>query len=239
MTRIFNPAIYPRNTPHTFWAPLVGLFTGCRASEICQTRVQDFKEVDGILCVKFTSEGSRQSVKSASSERLVPLHPKLRALGLERYIEDVRKAGGVYLFEYLGNNINGMGDAAGKSFGLYIRNLGIEAETGRKTLHSFRDTVINEMKRRHVAIDKRRQFSGHADDSVESESYTNEFEQRALAEFIHPVLSWSFPLPAPYQSGEFLPFWIKAQANAESDRRHQISAAEREKRNGKKPQGKR
>jgi integrase len=232
LAKIFNPATYPRTLPHAFWAPLVALFTGCRVSEICQARVDDFMEIDGILCVLFTAGGRRQSVKTDASERLVPLHPKLRAMGLEKYIDDVRSQGEQYLFGYLGTVVNGMGDAASKRFTPYIKQLGIEAEVGRKTIHSFRDTVLSELKRKGVPADKRHQFVGHADDSVEAMAYTDEHEQLALVHTIHPVLSWDFALPAPYKSGEFTPYLIHNFAKAEKDKRHASAKIERLRRNG-------
>jgi hypothetical protein len=131
--------------------------------------------------------------------------------------------------------VNGMGDAASKRFSDYLSILQIESEVGRKTMHSFRDTVLSELKRKGVPADKRHQFAGHADDSVEAMAYTDEHEQLALVDTIHPVLSWDFALPAPYESGEFTPYLIKNFAKAEKAKRHEAAEIERLKRNGQMP----
>ena len=67
----------PESPPH-FYVPLIALFSGQRQNEICQQTVDDIVEIDGVHCfiVKAdTALGKR--VKTASSERVIPVHPAL------------------------------------------------------------------------------------------------------------------------------------------------------------------
>ena len=59
------------------WVPFLDAYTGARVSELCQLRREDILQVDGIWCMKMDPEAG--SLKTASSERLVPLHPALVA----------------------------------------------------------------------------------------------------------------------------------------------------------------
>ena len=74
-----------------FWLPLIGLFSGMRLSEIAQLRLADIRERQGVPCfaVEHTSE---TSAKTASGERLVPIHDELLRLGvLDRVAEMARR----------------------------------------------------------------------------------------------------------------------------------------------------
>jgi len=62
---------------------LLGAYSGARLSEICQLRVQDIAEVNGIWCMKIVPEAG--SVKTAGSERIVPLHPAVIEAGFLQY----------------------------------------------------------------------------------------------------------------------------------------------------------
>jgi len=59
-------------------------YTGARVNEICQLRVQDINLAEGYLVI--TDEGQGQVLKTANSSRIIPLHPKLYELGIERYV---------------------------------------------------------------------------------------------------------------------------------------------------------
>jgi len=76
---------------HKFWVPLIGLFSGMRLSEICQLRLDDIRERQGIVC--FAVENTAEtSTKTESGERLVPIHEELLRLGvLDRVAEMARR----------------------------------------------------------------------------------------------------------------------------------------------------
>jgi integrase len=65
------------------WLPLLGAYSGARLSEICQLRVQDITEVNGIWCMKILPEAG---LKTAGSERVVPLHPAVIEAGFLQFV---------------------------------------------------------------------------------------------------------------------------------------------------------
>jgi integrase len=69
------------------WVPLLGAYSGARLSEICQLRADDIAEVNGIWCMKIVPEAG--SVKTAGSERIVPLHPAVIEAGFLQYVSNL------------------------------------------------------------------------------------------------------------------------------------------------------
>ncbi len=78
----YAPAHSPK--PNQYWLPLMGFYTGARFNELCQLYTDDVLTIYGIACIRIRATRSDQKLKTASSERLVPLHSKLLALGLKR-----------------------------------------------------------------------------------------------------------------------------------------------------------
>ncbi len=61
LNTIFNaPEYMTFDKPYKFWLPILGLYTGARLNEICQLKLEDIKEIEGMLC--FDIHGDRRSV---------------------------------------------------------------------------------------------------------------------------------------------------------------------------------
>lgn len=141
---IFAPKNFATLTRlHTRWACLIALHTGARLNEICQAAVEDFCVRDGFHCFNITDMGPEQKLKNEVSKRLIPLPQALIDAGLLEYIK--RQKPGRIFPKLKTDGDNGPGDAVTKAFGRYLDKLGIEARTGRKSFHSFRDTMIQAM----------------------------------------------------------------------------------------------
>jgi integrase len=99
----------PRNA--RFWIPLVGLFCGLRLNEVCQLDVADIRVVDQIICFAITASAETgqtdKRLKTASSERLIPVHPELLAFGFMNFVERRRREGEVKLFAEVGMGATG------------------------------------------------------------------------------------------------------------------------------------
>lgn len=76
---IFGDSGKSKREGSRYWIPIVTLM-GLRLSEILQLRPEDVREEDGTMVLHVRAGGGR-SVKTASSERLVPIHPRLIELG--------------------------------------------------------------------------------------------------------------------------------------------------------------
>lgn len=81
-----------------YWLPLLALMTGARQAEICQLRVDDVIQRDGVWLLDINEDGEAKSVKSAAGERWVAIHSKLIELGFLAHVETMRKAGESLVF---------------------------------------------------------------------------------------------------------------------------------------------
>lgn len=88
-----------------FWVPLIALFSGMRMNEICQLDVADIRRLDGVDCFIVTgrSHGGTddKKVKTSTSERFIPIHPRLTELGFLDFVGERRRSGSVKLFPEL------------------------------------------------------------------------------------------------------------------------------------------
>jgi integrase len=77
------------------WAPLLALFQGARRTEVIQLLVHDIaQDADtGLWTVRFDREDDKR-VKTMSSIRRVPVHPKLVSLGFLDFVQERRDAMG-------------------------------------------------------------------------------------------------------------------------------------------------
>ncbi|WP_252865693.1 site-specific integrase [Brevundimonas diminuta] len=93
LQRLFN-ALAPMalgDQPWRFWIPALALYSGARAGELAALRRADLVMIDGVQCMRFTEfdeTGRRvegRKLKTAASERTVPLHPAVEA-GMMNYV---------------------------------------------------------------------------------------------------------------------------------------------------------
>lgn len=194
LKRIFNPDTYrTMRGDHLKWAPLMGLYMGARVSEIAQLHVRDFIQIDHIKCVLIRADSDGQSLKTASSERLVPLHPDLLALGLWDRAERLHAKGHERLFPDMRiDSRAGAGNAVTKGFSYYLTKIQVTArrEAGIVGFHSFRKTVIQTLQGSGLSSERRRALVGHEPgDDVHTADYMRPWTASELAAFF-PELKW-------------------------------------------------
>jgi len=156
LRRIFNAPIYTgcRDDGHgyavvgnriasgaRYWVPLIALLSGMRLNEVCQMDVTDVRACGGVICFVITERslsGSRdKSLKTKSSERLVPLHPKLLSLGLMAFVEKKAVSGASKLFDDLPLGKRGFRSVAfSRWFSRFL--ISADASSTRTCFHSFR-----------------------------------------------------------------------------------------------------
>ena len=147
--------------PHTRRAFAIALFTGARVGEIAQLRVDNFEVVDGVDCMTFQGE-----LKTKASKRRIPIHPELLRLGLLDWVKEQKNRGQVRLFPTVKlDGKSGKGNAISKGASKLLRTLDIrpKGENTRLGMHSFRDTVIQELQgSEDLKEERRRAYAGHA-----------------------------------------------------------------------------
>lgn len=169
-----------RKHPWRYWLPLLGRATGARLEELCQLRVDDFIEQQGMQCIRIDDSREGQNLKNSSSRRFLPLHPSLIEQGLLQYADSVRANGDDRLFPKLEAVRGKLGHAASKWFGRYKAKLGITDP--RKTFHSFRHTFIDDLRDAGVQDSLIKRMVGHEDNSVTFGIYGSRIPIKAMAE---------------------------------------------------------
>lgn len=153
-----------------YWLPLLGLFTGARLGELAGLMVPDVQtdEETDITILNITDdENQGKRLKTASSRRVIPVHPELVRLGFLQLAEERRRLDGeaAMLFPLLTLSARGSrGDAWSKWFGRYIRGLGISS--GSRVFHSFRHNFKDALRAAGVGEDVNDFLTGHAGGGV-------------------------------------------------------------------------
>ena len=171
--------------PERFWVPLIAMYSGMRLGEICQLQVEDITSSDGILCFDINQEGDRR-LKNEASRRKTPVHPKLLELGLLPYLELLRKNNCDRLFPLLQqHSVNGYGHQLGKWFTTFNRRY--ITQDPKKTFHSIRHSVANELKQLKVPGEVISELLGHKVDSITMNRYGKRYRPEVLLEAIEQL----------------------------------------------------
>lgn len=173
--------------PNQYWLPLLGLYTGARLNELCQLRLEDVVVVNGIDCLHIRQGSADQKIKTDSSERLVPVHSRLKALGFLEYVERLRSEGQVRVFpELTRHKKHGYSAAPSKWFARVRAQLGFE---GKKDFHSFRHTLADHLKQKGVSEALVGGILGHQTGGITFSRYGKDFRPEVLAPVVE-MIEW-------------------------------------------------
>ncbi|WP_183360561.1 site-specific integrase [Geomonas limicola] len=170
--------------PYQYWLPLMGLFTGARIEELCQLHLDDIRHEGELWVIDINAKGDKK-LKTLSSCRVIPMHPRLVDFGLLEYAKSLRKKGHIRLFPELKKRRDGYSQDASRWFTRYRMRCGVTGE--RKTFHSFRHTVINHLKQRGEVKEKIAAICGHKDESITTGLYGKPYEPAALVSVIEAL----------------------------------------------------
>ena len=154
MTRVFSSPDFlsQRHGKHEagearYWVPLLCLFHGTRSNEVAGMLVSDVENADGIDLLNVRGNSLRV-LKTKNSERQVPLHQKLIALGFLEFVAKRRQqAPDGPLFAGLSRNSNGsMADGIGKWWQRFVADIlgaaPANGATGARGIHSLRHSWV-------------------------------------------------------------------------------------------------
>ncbi len=129
-----------------YWLPLIGLFSGMRLGEIAQLLIKDVETMHGEWVMRVTAEGDDEKrVKTESSQRIVPVHSRLIALGFLDHHAAIRASGGKRLFPEIKPDARGFfSGAPSKFFNGYMRSIGIK--THSTAFHSLRHNFADRLR---------------------------------------------------------------------------------------------
>ncbi len=180
-----------------FWVPLIGLFSGLRMNEICQLEVGDIQRIDDITCFKVAAglneDGHKKRVKTAASERLVPVHDDLIRFGFLAFVEAQRSTGEAGLFPELPlGHLGYRSTSLSKWFSRFL--LSSEAAAPLTCFHSFRHNFRDGLREAKVDRERSMILGGWTTDgksSAVADNYGSGYPVNVLAEALNSV---RFPL---------------------------------------------
>ncbi|MFS8159545.1 MAG: tyrosine-type recombinase/integrase [Candidatus Roizmanbacteria bacterium] len=165
--------------PERYWIPMIGLYSGMRLDEICQLHIEDIVELDKIKCININESGDKK-LKTQSSERIVPIHPKLVELGLIKYVDSQRASGKTRLWENLKKGRDGYSHDFGKWYQRFNRQE--ITKNPKRVFHSLRHTLANNLKQKGVQEVVIAEILGHSVDSMTMSRYGKRYEPKVLLE---------------------------------------------------------
>jgi integrase len=147
------------------WVPWLCAYSGARLAEVCQLRKEDIRLIEGVWCMAFDPEAG--SLKTRSSERVIPIHPAVLETGFLVFVE---QSGPGPLFPTLEPDRFGRRGGTGtKILGRWVRSLGL-TDVRVSPSHSWRHRFITQARRHQLAPDVTNAVTGHARKSV-ADSY--------------------------------------------------------------------
>ncbi|EOV1171504.1 tyrosine-type recombinase/integrase [Vibrio fluvialis] len=154
-----------------YWIPMLLLHSGARVSEICQLDTTDIKCIDNIWCIDINTNGQDKRLKSASSKRLVPLHPKLIENGFLRYAQNrfENRQQKLFSFKPIGAYKDWSKTFVNR-FSKILDDIGF-MPSNRPTLHSLRHTFVDELQQNGIAENLVADLVGHTKTNLTFDRY--------------------------------------------------------------------
>ena len=184
LNAIFGSGVYANGERPTqgrgeaaYWIPLLALFTGARMEELGQLRPDDVgqrtypdpdgNEQQGWFLNLVESDGENGTeLKTAESERLIPLHSELERLGFVAFAQAMKDEGRDRLFHQLTPGPYGnLTHKWGQWFATCLRDA-CGVTDRRMTFHSFRHTFTDYVRRPDIPEGIQRQLVGHSSKDV-------------------------------------------------------------------------
>ncbi|WP_239031853.1 hypothetical protein [Paroceanicella profunda] len=149
----------------------------------------------GIPCLRITDEAPWQTLKTASSRRLIPLHPRLLSLGFLAFVEG--KRGQERLFAELQPDAFGyLSDAFSKHFARFLKS--VEVKRPKVSFHSFRHCFEDACRAAGVERGLMDALQGHSEGGMAAR-YGQGFPVERLAEAVRSI---DYPEVTLWRGGE-------------------------------------
>lgn len=162
-----------------WWALLLLLYTGARSGEIAQLRTSDVIEQDSIPCLSLLDE--EKQIKTKAGRRIIPIHSALIRLGFLDYVTELKSSRIESLLPLLKQAKKRSGgepkysSMIGGWFLSQYRDRVPELQqmkAEKKTVHSFRHTLIEKSYGVNAQLEVIQQIVGHTNkEEAESRTY--------------------------------------------------------------------
>lgn len=228
LSTLFDPATFlpwAQKSPHTWWGPILGLYTGARVNEIAQAKVGDVVDHYGRVCLAIrktvdadmsgnTQVRTRQSLKGKSAIRFIPIAQPVLDAGFLEYVADIRATKHPRLFPHLScgvnkktGDLNGAGYGRGLStqFSKHLHEV-LELPSGF-SFHLFRHTLATALELQNVKPELIATITGHEirkSVPVLQEVYLHGQPSRLVEQQVEAIALFKPPVTLPsYVRGQF------------------------------------
>lgn len=178
---LFFPYLEKAGNETELWIARILAFSGMRLAEAAMLRKSDVRQEQGVWVFDVNEQGEGKRVKTDSSVRKVPLHPRLIELGL---LEVVAKGPEGHLWPDLWAHPSarqyGPGHNLSKTLMRRLRGSGVGDE--RKVMHSFRHTVATRLKAQGIPDYQIAEILGHENANITVGRYGKAIDPAGLLE---------------------------------------------------------
>ncbi|MBY8072643.1 site-specific integrase [Vibrio fluvialis] len=181
---------------YQYWVMLIILTTGARPNEICQLRLADIKEIEGVLCLLIQAVDDDQSVKNAAAVRVIPVPDVLFKYGFQSYLDSVQ--GGRMLFPDLTHTKQSgyYGKVEDWFSNTFSTPMGLSAQS--KSLYSMRHAFIFDYQKRGSRCPIVQQLVGHKNGNITDDTYGGRYDvtqlKAKIEEYdVEPILEQVLP----------------------------------------------
>jgi len=170
-----------------FWVPLVALWSGMRANEICQLRCEDVQKLDGLWTISVTDAGQDQMIKSEASRRVFPIHPALNQIGFIDFVEKQKSSANARLFPDLKpDRYNYHSTKLTRWFDGSFMPKYIDKVPG-KSFHSFRHNYRDALRRIEAPEATLRALCGWTESNSTSSNYGSGYAPKQLMDWVEKI----------------------------------------------------
>lgn len=155
-----------------YWSLILGLFTGCRISEITGLTSKQIKEAPSGVCFISVEDS-----KTKAGIREIPLPPSI-GMGLKEFANGKKGQ----IFKYKMRLGKGSGNAVGKKFARHLELAGVTRD--KLVFHSLRKFTNDSFLKAGVPIEPRCQYLGHELENVNVSTYSQKFTVDELARIV-------------------------------------------------------
>lgn len=170
----------PARRPVLHWVPRILALSGMRLGECAQLRKRDVREVDGVAVFDLNREGDDKSLKTDTSVRLVPVHPRLIELGFLQWVAAQRDG---FLWPAKYRTATAEGRSPTDKLSLLLNTpLHVAVPRSKTATHSLRHTLEHELGRAGVHQRDIDGITGHKGQDQQQRRYRGYIEPATLLE---------------------------------------------------------
>jgi integrase len=171
--------VVPRDSG-LYWVPLISLYTGARLGEIIQLYIEDVREEHDVLFFDINDRGEDKRIKTAYSERSVPIHKHLLDMGFMDLVEKRRSQGQKRVFPDLPMGEDGYYSSPfSKKFSRFLKVAGVKHK--KNAFHSFRHNFEDACRDSDISTEVMDALQGHGPEGM-SKRYGRGYYLRKLNE---------------------------------------------------------